>query len=1326
MLERFIPLLALIVCCFSVALSPVAGQDLDDEEPPEFLPGLVGEVELPSGERFQRIDDDVQFHSGQASFDLRVVPQGDPQSGFKVGWHGFLECKENGEFHFHAFAAGNLRVRIDEREVLSGKINSAAWLDSQPVALKFGRHAIEVEYQTNATQENAAQENDAQAVARAPQLALFWSGPQFELEPLSHRYFSHSANEKVSNAFERGNELSRALRCAACHAGSDAREPLSAPSLTHLQGNLHRDWLIERLTSVTAEPSQRMPHFGLSQQDATAIATALFESSQTSAKPAPYVKPKSPKLKKDEAPPRLEPSAKEGRVAFLSLGCLACHQVELPGERGELGEHSWFDGGDLSSLNAKRTTEFYARWLENPASINAAHRMPVFDLQPLQRADLVLFLSALGVSGKPPESSPKRDSKTLDKPGEDVLAYGKQLIATHRCGSCHTLPQLLQAESKRTELTAASDWKNGCLGTSNAKRSLPGFGLSAEDRESLRTFWSNAKREALVQVDGHRVLVEQNCVKCHARDAANGMASTLAKLAKAEPDIAPRLSTLAPPSLTGVGDKLHETALKEQLASSTPSRRPWLAVQMPKFKLTEKESASLVAHLVSHDRIPEKQIVAPELPGGKATELAAARLVTAEGFGCQSCHKIGRAEPPKVAINAHGTDLTMLGDRVRSSWFRRWVRNPSRIVPRMEMPAIQVAVKGVLHDDLNMQLAALWKTLNTPGFEPPKPNPVRVVRNFNVPGLNEHANVLTDVLETPSGKFLRPMIVGLPNRHNVLFDLESGRIANWWVGDTARQYTRGKSWYWERGALPLVENLDFLQQFWIVDPANRQWRPATSGQFVVQFDALKHIKSGNESGSKFGIEWSGRVELQHQSESRFIQFTYMVVPKTETVLEITTRLSGLKSIDSQVTVHIATPVADAQNAPPPTQSLDPTTGKHSLTVALSDLATASWTSAIKLETDTTDTAEPKPAVANRSQSTSRLGFTMNNLDASKSCEWTMQLTANLPPDRFQPINVAAAASPAIKLDVVPGYSAVQLPLPRDEMPTALAWNERNELFMASLKGRVLQVNDSDSDGLGDRLLVISDDLPAPYGLAANSSSVDVLCKTSLIRLTPPATDTASDTPYDQQVVADGWGYTADYHDWAVGLQRSPDGSYFMALPCQQDDRTPAAAQYRGQALKLIPYQSTEQPRAYRIESFTAGLRFPMGLALSREGELFATDNQGNYNPFNELNHLQFGKRYGFINKLETKPGFNPDFESPAVNLPHPWTRSVNGLCFLETPSAISDGGKRQVFGPYEGDLIGCEYNGLSLIRMSLQKVNGPVSRRCLHVQPPADVRRSHL
>src|SRR5207237_4473558 len=144
---------------------------------------------------------------------------------------------------------------------------------------------------------------------------------------------------------------------------------------------------------------------------------------------------------------------------------------------------------------------------------------------------------------------------------------------------------------------------------------------------------------------------------------------------------------------------------------------------------------------------------------------------------------------------------------------------------------------------------------------------------------------------------------------------------------------------------------------------------------------------------------------------------------------------------------------------------------------------------------------------------------------------------------------------------------------------------------------------------------------------------------------------------------------------------------------------------RGKALKLIPRKPTEDdPRPFAMEEICSGLRFPMGLALSRHGALFASDNQGNYNPFNELNHLRPGRHYGFINKLDFRPGVRPPLTPPAIDIPHPWTRSVNGICFLYTPPAVRAKLGRDLFGPFEGHLVGCEYDTRRLIRMRLQKI----------------------
>ena len=129
------------------------------------------------------------------------------------------------------------------------------------------------------------------------------------------------------------------------------------------------------------------------------------------------------------------------------------------------------------------------------------------------------------------------------------------------------------------------------------------------------------------------------------------------------------------------------------------------------------------------------------------------------------------------------------------------------------MPAVKIPVRGVLNDNIDDQLAAVWHILNTPGFEPPEPNPVRVLRLSGIPEKNERPIVIHDVVKDGDKTYLFPLVIGLPNRHNILFDLETNRLAAWWLGDTARQRTKGKSWYWEMGGKSIFEPAQTTQNF---------------------------------------------------------------------------------------------------------------------------------------------------------------------------------------------------------------------------------------------------------------------------------------------------------------------------------------------------------------------------------------------------------------------------------------------------------------------------------------------------------------------------------
>src|SRR5690606_29091970 len=210
-------------------------------------------------------------------------------------------------------------------------------------------------------------------------------------------------------------------------------------------------------------------------------------------------------------------------------------------------------------------------------------------------------------------------------------------------------------------------------------------------------------------------------------------------------------------------------------------------------------------------------------------------------------------------LKSRGPDLSMLGSRLRRSWYDRWMPNPARIVPRMEMPSVVNPIAGVLNEKVETQLHAVWHVLNLEGFNPPKPNPVRIVRRTNVPGNQERAVVLTDVIEINERPYIKPLVIGLPNRHNLLFDLEHNRLAAWWLGDTARQHTRGKSWYWEPGGSVTMQpqepekaaeteaaepSDDVAKSELFLVRGDVAVAPSLNGQFPTEFDWFEHVEGG--------------------------------------------------------------------------------------------------------------------------------------------------------------------------------------------------------------------------------------------------------------------------------------------------------------------------------------------------------------------------------------------------------------------------------------------------------------------------------------------------
>ncbi len=1241
-------LLWMMLVCGATSLGIVFGALADEDEDEDefwspYQPGVIAKYVGDGHEAITRVDEQISMIWQDRAPDSRI-----PRGSFRAKWSGRLKIWVPGEYRFRFFAAGRVRLKVADKILLTADSDLVAWMDSEPITLDFGYQPLEIEFEKTSSE---------------ARIAFFWSGPKFRLEPVASHWLYHDREKSFQDHFQNGQQLVRALRCAACHEFPSARDRTPGPALDQLSKNISAEWIREWLmqeshsASAQSETIRRMPQFGMSARDAHAIATYLTDGRAREDTPANFNKKETD----------------SGRTLFHSLGCLACHRA------GELGASGLFGGGDLTHIADKRPTAFFAEWLSDPARLNRDHQMPVFDLEARQRRDLAAFLSSLGAWNAGTDA--RADAAKTDA---ELISLGKRLVADQHCGACHRLPDAsFEAGTiKKTKLSAGSNWQASCAGTADRSKRRPGYSLSAERQAAIRAFVSAPANPDLHQhragsIIAKSILQERNCLACHARGAVPGIADLLPEVGRVNFSLERRLGDMKPPSLDSVGDKLVDESLRRAITTERNRRRPWLHIQMPKFRLSQEEGRALAQFFIDVDRIPEGAHAQPDFEETKLA-IAGSRLVTTDGFGCTSCHQIGDLKPTHVAHGVHGPQLSMLSRDIRKSWFARWMFNPIRISPRMEMPAVQTPIEGVLNTDLQAQYAALWQVLNQPGFQPPEPNPIRVLRRRNDPNIPEMTAIAIDNVEVGQLSFVKPILIGLTNRHNVLFDLTTHRLAAWWPGDTARQRNRRKYWYWEAGGDPFFKAESGPAETSLLI-ADREVTPSIDPDFPPEFEYLQQIDNGLEFQVRLSFDADALDPAQKQIHV-MQSFTAISSRETEGALSGFQRRIRFSHLPPRVQVYFRAASGEM---------LELSADRHTAVQPENRCR-------MTIRSDGVEFADPNG------------GLIQVTADAQGKAELLLDYLTDVPIDQFLRPTPLAPPVKHERFHTVPGFVMERLALTEEMTPTALAWDQDDQLLVATLKGRLFRATDTDGDDREDKLTLIADGFSAPFGLARHTdehgqSSIDITDKTALCRLF----DTTGDGIVDRiETAASGWGNNTDYHGWIVGLPEDRDGNYYAVV----SNRNGPLTHFRGQVMKLNKRTPTaDDPRHYSVEQLALGLRFPVGIARNRAGDLFVTDNQGQYNPYNELNHVVKGAHYGFFNLagLEDSPELKgmPKL-GPAVGIPHPWVRSVNGICFLETPEAVRQRLGHSLYGPFEGHLLGCEATTRGLVRISLQEVGG--------------------
>lgn len=1022
-----------------------------------------------------------------------------------------------------------------------------------------------------------------------------------------------------------------------------------------------------------------------------------------------------------------------GRLAAGTLGCARCHQSAFPGAIDPP------PGPSLADARSRLNRDWLLEWLKSPHTVRPGARMPAL-FTANRQGDVERWIIAEFLAGSPkPAADPPKPA------GDHRL--GRRVFLGMGCAACHFLPDLERAEQAdldRVPLVGLADRLSAddlaaFLANPHARYPdgrmprLPVNPEAARDIAAYLLLWSKPsparsgaeppKPDELREVARRfppayivplpvALMREKGCTSCHTglgdslpRDvpikepaargclAANGIPhftldpSTHEAITAYLPDaardqhhspVAARQRQLQragcvrchqrdsdrPPPIEVAGSTLgtawlmslpfqrtpritnpHQKFLRGALLAAvregvTGLRHDDYTYRMPSFG-TEAETLVQALAEADGELVAAADPAAPAIADPTLATLAGPSLVGSQGYSCISCHVWNGRLLSQPDPGALGPDLTRVTGRIRRDWFDRFIEGPSRVCPGTPMPAIYERGKPALLTSVLDGDPAKQKDALWSYFSRGKDAPEP-----------KPAEPLPATAPAPGAP---PLIAQVPLRMPDGKNVESLSILNSThdllvydlnAGAPQALFTGARILRSVQGRLrPILASGTAVGANLAVEPAielRLHDKSETAEQILLGYDTLSD---------------GARIR-------RILRFPSGSVDLTETDRIIRDKDGGrlLRELRFAKVPRDAKLGLRVRSASPLVPRVAASVGEASIQTA-ADILTATLT-------------------PNREQSI--IATAQYPLPAAESPPvWQGRLVLD--------------PGPADGSLERPGYRAVPFPRPKlisgeDRiMPVALAVRPRDgRLFVASWKtGEILTVDDPSGDVKNTRFVDFGRGLfQDAFSMLAGDDGLYVLHRRNLTRLVDTDGDGVADR-FDR-VAALPHGI-ADTYDYGYGLTRDKAGNFVISFAPHANHQLSGS----GGALRLIP---GEVPREVAY-----GFRNPLGWSSGPEGEIFFTDNQGEWVATNKLCHLVEGRFYGYPNQAQKSHASLPPGKA-AVWVPYAWAHSINGVTY------DNSGGK---FGPFAGQFFLAELMfGGAIIRADVEKVNGQYQGAC--------------
>lgn len=312
-----------------------------------------------------------------------------------------------------------------------------------------------------------------------------------------------------------------------------------------------------------------------------------------------------------------------------------------------------------------------------------------------------------------------------------------------------------------------------------------------------------------------------------------------------------------------------------------------------------------------------------------------------------------------------------------------------------------------------------------------------------------------------------------------------------------------------------------------------------------------------------------------------------------------------------------------------------------------------------------------------------------------------------------------AAKPEV--DEARYVALVETPLPKDVILEVGGLVQRGkELFACTRRGEIWRI--VGAEGTNPVCTLWADGLQEPLGLLDLEGWLYCSQRGELTRLR----DSDGDGRADQlETVAQGWPLSGNYHEYCFGPTLAADGSLWLTLNKPFGDEPFGKADWRGWAIRVPRLAGTGDARWGPFEPVCAGLRSPAGVATAPDGQVWYTDNQGEWCATCKFAPLEVGDFHGHPHGIEScklpasKVAFPGEIKSglrqaevartiPTYRLPAVWIpydklgRSAAGFVWDTKGN----------FGPFRGQVFCGDQYSSEVFRMSVERVDGRWQGAC--------------